>query len=105
MRHWLCVIIAALLNLTLAPVMANMAHAQQAMNCGPRDKMLADVKGKYKEKPDSAGLTSQGMLLEIWTSDSGTFTALMTTPQGISCVAAVGDGWVRKERPKGERGT
>lgn len=93
-------VILAALFLTLAPVLANMAHAQQAMNCGPRDKILVDIKGKYQEKPDSAGLTNQGMLMEVFTSEKGTFTVLLSSPQGISCIAAVGEGWVRK--PKGD---
>ncbi len=57
---------------------------------------------KYQEAPIGAGVTNSGGLVEVLTtSDGSTWTIIVTTPQGVSCLVATGEGW-RTLKPKPE---
>ena len=48
----------------------------------------------YDERPVSAGLQSNGQLLQIFASaGSGSWTAVTTSPGGTACVVATGRDW------------
>lgn len=62
-----------------------------APKCGPRDAVLAALADTYGETRRSAGLASTNTLMEVFASDaSGTWTIIITRPDGISCLAASG---------------
>ncbi len=68
------------------------AHAQMA--CGTRDSVVAKLGEKYGEVRRGGGLAGPTAIFEIWASEAtGTWTILKTTPNGLTCVMAVGDGW------------
>ena len=67
------------------------AHAQ--VNCDLRKSLLAKLDTGYDEHPVASGLASSGNLIEILTSSGGTWTILITNPNGITCIAAVGEDW------------
>lgn len=90
-------ILLAVALLTVAPVLTDMAHAQQA-KCGKRDKIVAMIQ-KYDENQTAIGLASTGELVEVFVSPKGSFTILITTPQGMTCIATIGNSWDSK--PKG----
>ena len=75
------------------------AHAEPAMAeqgmvpCGGRDAMAERLETGYDEKPSALGLSSTGRLIEVYTSPSGTWSIIMTRPDGISCLVAVGESW------------
>ncbi len=63
--------------------------------CGQREQIVAQLAEKYKESHRASGLQSGTQMVEIWASEgSGTFTILFTQPNGISCIAAVGQNWL-----------
>jgi hypothetical protein len=41
------------------------------------------------------GLANNGTMLEIATSGEGSWTILVTRPDGVSCVVATGEAWER----------
>ena len=85
-----------ILALLLAP---SLAFAQSA--CLPRGKMMDLLDGRYSEQPISAGLGTGGRLIEVFaTADGGTWTMVMSTPDGVTCVIAAGLEWQDVE-PKG----
>jgi hypothetical protein len=68
------------------------------MLCGPRKDVLAKLADNRHEQPSSVALTNDGQLLEVLKSDTDlSWTMLITTPQGLSCVVADGDGWQSKQ--------
>ena len=68
--------------------------------CGERSDVLEFLSKKYNEAPVAAGVTNTGGLVEVLTdSRSGTWTIIVTSPQGISCFVAAGEGW-RDSIPK-----
>lgn len=60
--------------------------------CGPRDTVIAALTGKWAEKRTGAGVSGLG-LVELYASPKGTFTVLLTKPDGVSCLISSGDRW------------
>jgi hypothetical protein len=77
----------------LALLASTPAFAQQQMACGDRNDLLAHLKDKFKESAAGAGMTGNGAVMELMTSDSGSWTLILTFPTGRSCLVATGDGW------------
>jgi hypothetical protein len=80
-------------------LIASTAMAQAQPQCNERDNVLALLAKKYKETPIAAGVTNTGGLVEVLTDiKSGTWTIIVTTPQGMSCLVAAGEGWRNMEQ-------
>lgn len=63
-------------------------------NCAPRATIVERLASKYQETMIGGGLQNATTLLEIWTSETtGSFTVLMTRPDGTSCVVSSGQNW------------
>ena len=65
--------------------------------CGVRDDFVATLQFVYAERIVGQGLTPDGRLVELALSADGSFTILMTTSVGTSCVLLVGSEWERLE--------
>jgi hypothetical protein len=56
--------------------------------------LVDSLNSKFSETLAGGGLQTEQRLIEVWRSaDSGTFTIIMTRPDGISCVLAAGQNW------------
>ncbi len=85
-------ILAAVVFAALMVAIATQAQAQ--MECGTRDSVVGLLGEKYGEVRRGGGLAGEAAIYEIWASEAtGTWTILKTTPNGLTCVMAVGDGW------------
>ena len=85
--------IGALVVALTAPI-----AAQAAPQCDRRDAVLQLLEKKYKESVVAIGVTSTGALLEILATNTGsTWSAIVTTPQGMSCMVSSGEGWQVKK--------
>ncbi len=88
----------ALLALGALPLGSDPASAQGApAACGARDGLLSQLESKYGEVPVAIGVTGGdggGALIELLTAKDGmTWTIILTTPKGLSCLIASGEGW------------
>ena len=64
-------------------------------SCGPRDAMLELLHTNYNETAVAIGLASSGGVIEVLASADGrTWTIVLTTPDGTSCVVATGEAWI-----------
>ena len=62
--------------------------------CLPRADAIAKLKLHYQEQQVGIGVTARGSsLVELYVSERGTWTILMTRADGISCIAAAGENW------------
>lgn len=74
--------------------MAPPANAQQQPVCQDRDDLVMTLESRYQEMLHGAGMQTPQQLLEIWNSDeSGSFTIIITRPDGKSCIVATGRNW------------
>lgn len=65
--------------------------------CRARDGLLTQLEQKYGETPVAIGVTggvAGGALIELLTAKDGmTWTIILTSPKGVSCLIASGEGW------------
>ena len=65
----------------------------QPQSCLPHEGADDKLRSEFGEKVLGRGVSSDGTLVEIFLSPSGTFTVIKTTPEGMSCVVDFGEGW------------
>jgi hypothetical protein len=87
--------------LALVLLLALKAPASAQQVCLDRSEMTALLGDRYAENPVARGLTSNGRMVEIYASgDGATWTMIVTTVQGHSCVVASGEAWTGASRAK-----
>ena len=68
--------------------------APEASSCDSRQRILAHLGKVYREKPVAMGLANNGGVIEVMRSaDAGSFTIVITMPDGTSCMIAAGERW------------
>ena len=89
--------ILAMATLTMASW--NTAHAQAPrVPCELRSKLVERLSATYKEMSVATGLAHDGKLVEVLTNASGeTWSIIVTSPQGLSCLVATGEDWRKFE--------
>ncbi len=90
------------LFLSLILVLFNTSSFAQ-LACGDHPEVVKNLGQKYSEKPVSMGLGNNGSMIEIFASKKGTFTIVVTRPDGKSCLVAAGESWesIIKKKDKG----
>ena len=83
--------------LVATTIVAVGGEAAAAAVCGEREMMTQRLAQQYQEHSDSMGLTADGNLLEVYSSDDGTWTVLLVNPKGVACVLAAGEAWEQKD--------
>lgn len=84
---------AATLAAAIAASSATMAQEQQRVPCGDRVAIMSHLEDGYSEQPVAMGLDAQGRVLEVLAAPSGTWTMLVSTPGGLTCLIASGVAW------------
>ncbi|MBI4185213.1 MAG: hypothetical protein HY521_14575 [Proteobacteria bacterium] len=82
----------ALAGLALALIWFAPAGAQQVA-CGEREQIAKALAQSYEEHPIARGLASGGVMIEVLAAESGSFTVLLTRPNGLSCLITAGEYW------------
>jgi len=68
--------------------------AAETTACTERKAALRHLEGKFSEMPVAMGLTSTGAMIEVLTSEAGgSWTMLLTMPDGTTCLIAAGEAW------------
>jgi len=83
----------ALMAIVLVSITPSLSQAQSHAFCGERASVVAGLENKYSETPVSIGLATNGAVIEIFASQQGSFTIMITTPKGRSCLVAAGHNW------------
>ncbi len=79
--------------LVMVPLGAT-AQEDESMQCAERGGILEVLNSEYNEIARAIGLVSEEAVLEVFVSkESGTWTVLVTDPEGFSCVLAAGEDW------------
>lgn len=94
-RVWRRVSTAIVGALLLAGVLLNSAPVAAQNSCGPRDALVAALGSQYDESAVAIGLAGGGGVIEVLaTRDGGTWTIVLTTPEGLSCIVTSGEAWI-----------
>ena len=93
----------ALILAGLASPSANAEPAQAGPLCDARNAVLASLNGNFAEKPTSMGLTKDGTIIEVLSSEMGSWSIIMTMPNGVSCLMATGNYWQKLMKKTAEQ--
>jgi len=68
--------------------------AAETLTCTERKAAIRHLGSKFSEAPVAMGMTNTGAVLEVLTSDAGgSWTILITMPDGTACLIAAGEAW------------
>jgi len=79
-------------------ISANFAWAQSS-NCAPRAQVLERLVSDFGESVTFEGLFGQGIFELHLSTETGTWTATVTLPTGVTCVFASGQGGFHPQMP------
>ena len=66
--------------------------------CSNRAHFLSHLGKNHKEAPTARGVTSTNKVVEVLTSEDGSWTIIITDAYGWSCLVAAGEAWEAVER-------
>ena len=73
-------------------ISAPSANAEQV--CAARDKAVMQLEKQFEERVSGRGLATNGKrMVELFVSEVGSWTVLVSEPTGRSCIVASGDSW------------
>jgi hypothetical protein len=76
------------------------AEAETRTACAERTQVVARLAEKYGETLQSMGLHQSNAVMEIYASEeTGTWTILVTRPDGQACLVAAGRMWEAHTTP------
>ncbi len=61
--------------------------------CAVRSKVVGHLAETFSETRKGIGMASNNAVLEVFTSESGSWTITVTLPSGMTCLLATGQGW------------
>lgn len=80
--------------LALVVIVTSFAFPSYAQRlCGERVDIIDTLKDRYHEVPVSMGLAGNGGVVEIFASQKGSWTIIVTRPTGVACVVSAGEAW------------
>jgi hypothetical protein len=91
----------AMLSILGCSLLLGPSEASAQASCGPRDQIVKVLADQYKEDPVGIGLAQPGQVLEVFASRAGTWSMVMTMPDGKACLIAAGDNWEMVTKIKG----
>ena len=84
--------LAAVAIIAAAAVFLSTAALAQGI-CGSRKAALEYLERQYQERPRALGLAANNNVVELLVAKTGSWTILVTRPNGTSCVVASGEAW------------
>lgn len=72
---------------------ASAQHNGALTMCGKRTDIVESLAKDFKEAQMAVGQVDQSAVLEVFVSDTGTWTILATRTDGSSCIVSSGEGW------------
>ena len=85
MRRWSYALFLAVF------LLSGPAAAQKT--CGKHEDIVKRLESQYQETRKDVGMNFNGILIEIFASEKGTFSIVFTRPNGLSCLVAAGTNW------------
>jgi hypothetical protein len=88
-------------SLLIAAALVLLSTTAAAQNiCAPRNDVVKRLWDRWQEAQITVAMINDGRLLEIFVSKKGSWTAIISDPNGRSCVASAGQEWTIFDAPK-----
>ena len=85
--------IAGLLTAAALAAFSWPAAAEEIGPCGGHAEITSGLGKTYGESPAGFGVLDDGWLVELFASQGGTWSLLVTWPDKTTCLVAAGEGW------------
>ncbi len=80
--------------MVLTVLIFSISTVQAEQVCLPRKEAIRQLAKQFKEKPIGRGLSDDGnAMVELFTSEKGSWTIVVTNTKNISCLVASGQSW------------
>jgi hypothetical protein len=89
--------------LVLFFVAVSSASAQDI--CAKREEIVQRLWDRWQEVLTANGLADANRLIEVFVSENGSWTIVITDASGRSCVASAGQGWTPRDPKTPPKGT
>ena len=76
----------------LIPILTTATPAV-ALQCGKRDAITITLAERYGENRRAIGVAQNGVVMELYAAQSGSWTITITRPDGITCLVAAGENF------------
>ena len=86
---------AAAIVVSFAAAKAQLAsdEGQIPATCLAHDELADSLERNFQERQAGYGRAGEAAIMEVFASEGGTWTMVLTDASGISCIVAAGDGW------------
>ncbi len=74
------------------------AQARAQVVCADRRLVTDHLATNYDEHAAGTGLTFAGQAIELYVAESGSWTIVVTGPDGESCIVSHGEAWQTRPR-------
>lgn len=81
------------MGLSLMVLAADRLVAQDAQRCASRQAVLTHLSESFGETRQSIGLGANNAVVEVFASQSGSWTITVTLPNGMTCLVANGEAF------------
>jgi hypothetical protein len=79
--------------------LSSTAFAQIEKQCAPHAEVVKVLDAKYQERQRAVGLINEKAMMEVYISEKGTWTMVVTNEIGMSCIMATGEAWDEMPAP------
>ena len=98
---------AAITAIVASPVSADPGDERgypAAKLCARHDAMTKYLSVSYAEQRLNLALDANGNMVEVYSSNQGSWTTVVITPASVVCVVATGEAWILlNPRPSGDQ--
>ena len=85
---------------TVLSTLALLPTPATAGTCAPHDEVTARLAEFFGEYRQAIGLTGSGLMMEIFAASvTGTWTIVVTRPDGLACLVAAGEAFEATASP------
>ncbi len=95
----------SVLGLTFALTVPAQAKSPIAeVLCEPTQRLHDKLKGQFRSERVATGMRGPEQIMEVWSSERGDWTMVVTYAAGTSCIVAMGQDWHTHAEDKPARG-
>lgn len=80
-------------------LLSGASSAQAQWVCASREAAVDRLTETHHEVVRGGGLSAKGYVVELYVSDSGSWTVLVTLPSMVSCIDDFGEAWSNLPKP------
>ncbi len=73
-------------------------------HCGERQSLLDALARDHDEVPTALGLAATGQVVEVLSAPSGSWSIIVSQPNGRACLMGAGQGWQELPREPQQEG-